>query len=115
MFDKPWITTLAAVPLPKTLSIAACAAVAFCVALARSNSSFLIRKRLVSAAFSFGPLPIILAKVSFCAPTVLDASVLVERLDAFKAAIALSAAVIFKSGRSSFEALTKLSVCRLQG
>ena len=88
MLDKPWITTLAAVPLPKTLSIAACAAFAFCVALARSKASFWASSFLVSEAYSFGPLPIILAKVSFCAATVLDASVLVERLDAFKAAIA---------------------------
>jgi hypothetical protein len=33
----------------------------------------------------------------------------------FKAAIALSAAVMFRSGRSSFEALTKLSVVPVLG
>ena len=51
------------------------------------------------------------AAVSFCAATVLDALVVVARLVAFS----LSIAVTFKSGRSSFVAVLKLSTLPVLG
>ena len=61
-------------------------------ALPKTSVLFNAASRLVSAAFWFGAAARVLAAVSFCAATVFDAFVVVDKLAAFRAPILASAA-----------------------
>ena len=91
----------ACAPMAFMLSIAerSPASISLCVsafdsfgALPKTSVLFSAARRLVSAAFWFGAAARVLAAVSFCAATVCDASVTVDKLVLFSAAILASAA-----------------------